>query len=380
MKKKILSALVCTVLLSVILGGCAGKKEKPVREPAEENTQETKKEPKASAAEGGAELALVTDIGTIDDKSFNQGSWEGLAKYAEEHGISSKFYQPAEKTTDSYIETIDLAIEGGAKLVVCPGNLFEEAVYQVQDLHPDTMFILVDGEPHSAGYADYKTGQNVMPILFQEDEAGYLAGYAAVKDGYTKLGFMGGMAVPAVIRFGHGFIQGADAAAVEMGLDSVDMIYHYTGDFVASPEIQALAAAWYEAGTEVIFACGGGVGNSVMVAAKTAEKAMIGVDVDQSFESSAVITSAMKQLSVSVYNGIKAFYEGSFPGGKTTVFSAKNNGVGLPMETSKFKTFTEEEYTAVYDKLVSGEIVLQSDTDKKPEELQLKAVKVSVVD
>ena len=138
---------------------------------------------------------MVTDLGTIDDKSFNQGAWEGLTRYAEENSISYKYYQPQEGTTDSYLETIGLAVEGGAKLIVCPGFLFEEPVFLAQDEYPDVTFILLDGEPHSGDYSEYRTNDNVMPILFQEDEAGFLAGYAAVKEGYTKLGFMGGMAV-----------------------------------------------------------------------------------------------------------------------------------------------------------------------------------------
>ena len=187
---------------------------------AESKEAESAEAPTEAAASGGYELALVTDLGTIDDKSFNQGAWEGLKKYAEENGISYKYYQPQEGTTDSYLETIGLAIEGGAKLVVCPGFLFEEPIYMAQDKYPDVHFILLDGEPHDASYT-YKTNDNVMPILFQEDQAGFLAGYAAVKDGYTKLGFMGGMAVPAVIRYGYGFVQGAEYAAVEDGVTGI---------------------------------------------------------------------------------------------------------------------------------------------------------------
>jgi basic membrane protein A len=328
---------------------------------------------------------LVTDIGTIDDKSFNQGAWEGVVKYAEENGKTYKYYQPTEKTTDAYAETIELAIEGGATTVVCPGYLFEEAVYIEQDKHADVKFILLDGEPHNADYSDYKTAENTMPILFQEDQPGFLAGYAAVKEGYTKLGFMGGMAVPAVKRYGYGFVQGAEYAANEMGLSSVEISYNYTGGFDATPEVQSLATSWYKAGTEVIFGCGGGVGNSVMAAAEADGKVVIGVDVDQSPESDTVITSAMKKLSVSVYDGIKSIYDNTFVGGKTTTFSAANDGIGLPMETSKFKTFTTADYDAIFKKLAAGEITIKNDTaeaDAKTaiDALGLKIVKVNVVE
>lgn len=332
----------------------------------------------------GYEVALVTDIGTIDDKSFNQGAWEGVVQYAEENSKTYKYYQPAEKTTDAYAETIELAIEGGAIIVVCPGYLFEEAVFIEQDKFPDVKFILLDGVPNK-NYEEFKTADNTMSILFQEDQPGFLAGYAAVKEGYTKLGFMGGMAVPAVIRYGYGFVQGAEYAANEMGIDSVEITYNYTGGFDATPEAQALAASWYGAGTEVIFGCGGGVGNSVMAAAEADSKAVIGVDVDQSPESATVITSAMKKLSVSVYDGIKAAYDNKFEGGKTTTFNAANDGIGLPMETSTFKTFTTDDYDAIFAKLAADEIKINNDTteaDAKTaiDALGLKIAKVTVVE
>ena len=312
------------------------------------------------------ELALVTDVGTIDDKSFNQGAWEGLEQYAKENKISHKYYKPTEKTTASYIETIGMAVDNGAKLVVCPGYLFEEAVYKVQDTYPDTKFILLDGTPHDKDYTDFKHNDNVLAILYAEEQAGFLAGYAAVKDGYTDLGFMGGMAVPAVIRYGYGYAQGANYAAQELGIANINLNYNYTGGFEATPEVKGMAASWFSSGTQIIFGCGGGLGNSVMAAAAedaSGEKAVIGVDVDQSPESETVITSAMKGLGSSVYDGIKAFYANEFPGGQVVTRDASNDGVQLPMETSKFKTFTAADYDAIFAKLVAGEITLTKDAD-----------------
>lgn len=389
MKKRFM-ALMMAAAMTATLTACGGGSSTPETTAAgtETTAAETKGEETTTAAASGDsasgyELALVTDLGTIDDKSFNQGAWEGLKKYAEENSITYKYYQPQEGTTDSYLETIGLAIEGGAKLVVCPGFLFEEPIYLAQDQYPDVHFILLDGEPHSGDYAEYKTNDNVMPILFKEDEAGFLAGYAAVKDGYTKLGFMGGMAVPAVIRYGYGFAEGADVAAAEMGIDGVEVMYNYTGAFEATPEAQSMAASWYQNGTEVIFGCGGAVGNSVMAAAQEKNAKVIGVDVDQSYESETVITSAMKQLSNSVYDGIKAFYDGSFPGGKTSVFTAANAGVGLPMETSKFETFTAADYDAIYKKLVDGEIALtepSQDNNNPTVDLKLEKTTINFVE
>jgi basic membrane protein A len=384
MKKKLLSLVLAGCMIASLTAcGSSNKTTEQSKDTTTETTEATDTTEEATEGEASAtgyELALVTDIGTIDDKSFNQGAWEGVEQYAKENGKTYKYYQPAEKTTDSYAETIELAIEGGAKVVVCPGYLFEEAVFIEQDKNPDVKFILLDGEPHNADYSEYKTADNTMAILFQEDQPGFLAGYAAVKDGYTKLGFMGGMAVPAVIRYGYGFVQGAEYAANEMGINSIEIQYNYTGGFEATPEVQALAASWYGAGTEVIFGCGGGVGNSVMAAAEANGKAVIGVDVDQSPESDTVISSAMKKLSVSVYDGIKSYYDNAFEGGKTTIFNAANDGVGLPMETSKFKTFSSDDYDSVFAKLASGEIEIKNDTTVGVETLGLRNVKVTVVE
>lgn len=361
MKKLLSSVLALMMVLSLVACG-----QKQAATSADSGAAASKKET--------FELALVTDLGTIDDKSFNQGAWEGLVKYATEKGISHKYYQPQEAGTNAYFETIELAIEGGAKLVVCPGFLFEEPVYLAQTKYPDVHFILLDGEPHTADYSTYKTENNVMPILYQEDEAGFLAGYAAVKDGNTKLGFLGGMSVPAVIRFGFGYIQGIDAAAKELGVNC-EVVYNYTGAFAATPEAQALAASWYNAGTEVVFGCGGAVGNSAMSAAEGKNQQegkfvakVIGVDVDQYSESDTVITSAMKQLSNSVYDGITMFYDGKFPGGKTSIFSVKNDGVGTAMDHAKFEKFTKADYDALYNDLKAGKYKIFNDvTDYNPE-------------
>jgi len=336
MKKFVLICLAFSILAA---GGCSRRQQ-------------------SRAAVETFELALVTDIGTIDDKSFNQGSWEGLVKYAREKNISHKYYQPSEQSDDAYLTAIALAVRGGAKVIVTPGFLFEVPVFTAQDRYPDVQFILVDGSPHSQDYSVFKTGNNTVGIAYAEDQAGFLAGYAAVKDGYRRLGFVGGMAVPAVIRYGYGFIQGAEYAAQELRLasGSITVNYHYTGGFAATPEAKTLSASWYNNGVEVIFGCGGAVGNSVMAAAEETGKVMIGVDVDQSGESASVISSAMKELSNSVYACVADYYAGRFPGGQNLVFSAANDGVGLPMSSSKWRTFGVSDYNAIFSKLVDGSI------------------------
>ncbi len=332
----------------------------------------------------GYEIAMITDIGDIDDKSFNQGTWEGIKKFAEDNGKTSKYYKPTEKTTDAYVAAIDLAVAGGAKIVVTPGFLFEPAIYRAQDLHSDTSFILIDGTPQDGTYTDFRIEKNVYSIFYAEQESGFLAGYAAVKDGYTKLGFMGGMAVPAVIRFGFGFVQGAEYAAKEMGISSVELKYTYTGNFDATPENQALAASWYGAGTEVIFACGGKVGNSVMAAAEANNGKVIGVDVDQSSESTTVITSAMKKLGVTVYAGLQGYYDGKFKGGISETLDATADAVGLPMANSKFKKFSQADYDKIWKALVADTNGIRSsiigDTGaESADALGTKIVKVTVV-
>ncbi|MHB1485627.1 MAG: BMP family lipoprotein [Saccharofermentanales bacterium] len=345
--KKILTLAVISLFLISSLSAC---------KPAGSDSSTTSSA--VSQAANTYELALITDIGTIDDKSFNQGAWEGLEKYAKEKSITYKYYQPAEKTTDAYVAAITLAVNGGAKLVVTPGYLFEPAIFKAQDMYPNVKFILLDGQPQDGTYTTFRIEANVLSIFYAEEQAGFLAGYAAVRDGMKKLGFMGGIAVPAVIRFGYGFVQGAEYAAKEMNLakDSVEVKYNYLGGFGPDPTYQTKAASWYNQGTEVIFAAAGGAGNSVMAAAEAANKKVIGVDGDQSGESPTVITSAMKTLGTSVYNAIKEYYAGTFQGGKIIRLDAKDDGIGLVPKDSftKFTTFNKAQYDAIYAKLVNN--------------------------
>jgi basic membrane protein A len=322
------------------------------------------------------EIAMISFAGTTKDHSFSEATWDGIEQFGKEHNITYKIYQPAEATADDYIEYIDMAVKNGAKIIVCPGYLFETPVFIEQDKYPDVKFILIDGQPHNASYTETRMNQNVASVMFSEEQAGFLAGYAAVKDGYKKLGFMGGMAVPAVIRYGYGFVQGCDLAAKEMGTE-VEITYHYTGTFFELPEIKTLAGNWYHQGTQVIFGCGGAIGNSVMRAAEDDNAKVIGVDIDQSKESKTVITSAMKMLKPVVYNVLKDCYDGSFKGGVLQTYSVNNGGIGLPMETSKFNTFSKQQYDEIFSKLAAGTIPLYNNTDDSTTaDFNLEATKV----
>lgn len=311
------------------------------------------------------EIALITDVGDIDDQSFNQGAWEGVVAFAEENNKSHKYYRPSAVDNTQYVNTIDLAVEGGAKVIVTPGFLFEVPIFLAQDEHPDVSFILLDGVPHNADYSEFRQEENVLSILYAEQEAGYLAGYAAVSDGYRSLGFMGGMAVPAVVKFGVGFLLGAQSAAADLNLPStenepaVTVQYHYTGDFAETPANQSTAETMFQDGVEVIFAAGGAVGLSVMTAAETADKKVIGVDVNQgpggANLSDTVITSAMKGLGASVNQALELYYNDEFPGGEVLVLDASNDGVGLPTDEASwgFENFTVEEYQDIFDELAA---------------------------
>lgn len=327
---------------------------------------------------GGAktyEIALVTDVGNIDDKSFNEGAWNGVKEYAEANGKSYQYYRPAEDTTDARVETMKTAIEKGAKIVVCPGFLFEEAIYLVQDDYPEVAFLILDGEPHNADYSEYKTANNTHCILYQEEQSGYFAGYAAVKEGYRHLGFLGGMAVPAVQRFGYGYVQGADAAAQELGLadGAIEIEFAYTGGFAPSPEIKTQMDGWYADGTEVVFACGGAIYLSVTAAAEEANKKVIGVDVDQAGESETIITSAEKKLTQSVKLALDSFYKAGMKwdaahAGKTAKLGVADDCVGLPTAEASWRlaNYTVAEYQELYGKIKNGQVVVSSDIEALP--------------
>ena len=350
--KKLVALLLASVMALGCLTGCGGGG----------NNGGTEGGNNASA--GGYEIALVTDKGNIDDKSFNQGAWEGVEAYGTANNKTTHYYKPEEASDEGYLATIQLAVDGGAKVVVCPGYLFEVAAYNAQTMFPDVTFILLDGEPHTAD-GTYKTEKNVACIKYAEEEAGFLAGYAALveanTDGKATLGFEGGMAVPAVVAFGYGYLQGIEAAATELGLEdgAVKVLYHYTGDFAETDANKATAKGMFESGAQIIFGCGGSVGKSVFSAAAEAGGKSIGVDVDQKGDSETVITSAMKGLGASVQSVLTSYYAGTFEaeyGGKTTYFAAANNGVSLPDDYERLEKFTKEQYDGIYAKLVDGTI------------------------
>ena len=332
----------------------------------------------ASAAEGGAEkivkVALTCDTGTIDDESFNQACWAAVSGYM---GDDCQYYIPEADASDEDRETmIRQAVNDGADVIVCVGYLYGASLAWAADQYPDVKFIAID-------VTQFDIGTDAIPsncycITFKEEQAGYLAGYAIAKDGKTKLGFLGGMAVPAVIRYGYGFVQGADAAASELG-QNIEINYFYGGQFYGDANITSRMEGWYSNGTQVVFACGGGIYTSAVEAALKSNGYVIGVDVDQnyigvngvkdgSFAYNPFITSAMKGLSEAVSTALS-----DIEAGEWSEIAASNGNfgledgdyVGLPTDADSwnFETFTVDEYEELKGKIKSGEIVVDNNSD-----------------
>ena len=366
--KKIL-ALLLALVMALSLFAC-GKKD-PDPQPDDNkpvNADDIKDE--MTSADGKYEIAFVTDVGQLKDKSFNQGTFDGVKLYANANNLSYKYYQPAngdQATDDDRFDAMKAAADNGAKVIVCAGFMQGTALAKAAAEFKDVSFIFVDGWAMADAKGNPLT--NTLGVAFQEEQCGYLAGYAAVKEGYTKLGFTGGGGGtnPACCRYGYGFVQGASAAAKELNT-KVEMNYSwlYGASFQASPELQTMANGWYTNGTECIFACGGSMFASVAAAAAANDGKVVGVDVDQSFESDTVITSAMKGLAASVQWACAKVYDGSFAamGGTCATLGAKDNAVGLPTATWSLTKWSVDEYNAMLKDMADGKLVVDNDYSK----------------
>ena len=375
--KKIL-ALLLVLALSLTLVACgSGKKD--------------------AASTGSYKVAMVTDYGDITDQSFNQTTWEAVVAFGKDNNVETKYYKPTSNDTAGRVASVELAIAEGYNVIVMPGYAFGGTIVEVAPNYPDVKFIALDvakGDLLEAGVAkagesydynpdnwkleDYVDMSNVYCAIYQEELAGYMAGYAAVKLGYTKLGFLGGMAVPAVIRYGYGYVQGVDAAAKELGI-TVDMKYAYGNQFYGDADITAVMDTWYAGGTEVVFACGGGIYTSAVEAALKNNGYVIGVDVDQnyigvngvadgSFAYNPFITSAMKGLTEAVntaLSDIDAGEWGDIAASNGNFGLEDGDYVGLPTadDSWNFKTFTKDEYETLKSKIASGELVVDNSSD-----------------
>ena len=375
--KKILALVLalCMVFALCACGNTPADGNKPAEEskaPAAEESNAPVEEPEATTYK----VAMITDYGDITDQSFNQTTYEGCKEFCEANGVDFKYYKPAGDSTAERVAMVDAAVADGYNVVVMPGYAFGETITQVADLYPDVKFIALDVSQGDLG--DYQIPENVTCAVYQEELCGYMAGYAAVKLGYTKLGFLGGMAVPAVVRYGYGFVQGADAAATELGAD-VTLNYVYGNQFSGDADITAYMDTWYANGTEVVFACGGGIYISAAEAAAKVGGKVIGVDVDQAaiidgaYGEGMTVTSAMKGLAPTVKTMLSEVVAGNFAnyGGKIDTLglvsdNPEDNYVQLPMGSTQFADgkFTVDDYKALVADMFAGKTTVSNDTTK----------------
>ncbi|MCR5219316.1 BMP family ABC transporter substrate-binding protein [Treponema sp.] len=343
------------------------------------------------SSKDSADICMVTDSGDITDQSFNQTTYEACKEFAKDNKLNFKYFKPTANTTAARVASIDLAAkEKKVKAIVLPGFLFAEAIVERAEKYPHIKFIALDVSEFdvmSAAEAKQKKGyilpKNVFCAVYDEQIPGYMAGYAAVKEGFEHLGFLGGMAVPAVIRYGYGYVQGANQAAVEMKkTDKVTIEYVYGGQFYGDAQIKGVMDSWYTGrGVEVVFACGGGIFTSACEAAKDVGGKVIGVDTDQSalinstYVDGMCVTSAMKGLAATVKSNLAAIVDGTWDdvyGGQINslgLVSSTNldlNYVQLPTDTWSMKNFSVDEYKALVAKLCTGELKVSADTDKAP--------------
>ena len=418
MKKYLALLLVLVMVLS--LAACATKTEPETTTEPEKTTtepapaEETKDEEPAPAEETKEEepteepadnteyaVAMITDYGDITDQSFNQTTYEACKAFCEDNGVEFSYFKPAGDNTADRVAMIEKAVDEGYNVIVMPGYAFGGAIVEAAPEFPDVKFIALDvakGDLLEAGVAkagesyDYNPDNwdlekyvdmsNVYCAIYQEELCGYMAGYAAVKLGYKSLGFLGGMAVPAVIRYGYGFVQGVDAAAADLGLSDVTLNYVYGGQFFGDADITAVMDTWYAGGTEVVFACGGGIYTSAVDAAKKANAKVIGVDVDQAGVianyagvDGLTVTSAMKGLYPTTYdtlndviiNGNWANYVGKIATlGLVSADDPEANYVQIPMGegTQWSDSFTEDDYKAMVADMYNGVITVSNDISK----------------
>ena len=350
--KKLIALLLACFMLVGMLAACSATNEG--------TTDADSIADEMTSKDGKYQVAFITDVGQLKDKGFNQGSYDGCKLYANANGKSYKYYQPANgdaATDEDRINAMKLACENGAEIVVAAGFMQAGALEAAAKAYPNVHFVFIDG---------WNLGlDNVAAIAFDEHQSGYLAGYASVMEGYTKLGFMGGGGGtnPACQRFGYGFAQGAQAAAAKKNVQvELNYSWAYGASFSASPELQAMATGWYQNGTEVIFACGGSMFASIAAAASAEDAKVVGVDVDQSGESTTVITSAMKGLADAAQWAINKHYEGKWNeiGNTLTSLGAKDNAVGLPTATWSLKNWTVADYEALYKDIVDGKVEISN--------------------
>ena len=346
-----------------------------------------------AAANADDKVAMITDYGDITDQSFNQTTYEACQEFCTANGLEFSYYKPAGDSTPERVAMVDAAIGDGFNVIVMPGYAFAETIKETVEINPEVTFIALDVGEGDLNPVDengellgeyYDIPANLYCAVYQEELCGYMAGYAAVKLGYTHLGFLGGMAVPAVQRYGYGFVQGASAAAADLGNeDSVTVEYVYGNQFFGDGDITAYMDNWYQTlGVEIVFACGGGIYTSAAEAAAKVDGKVIGVDVDQAaiidtaYGESMTVTSAMKGLANTTQHLLQETMAGNFAsyGGQIETLGLVSgddptaNYVQLPMETTQWSdTFTQEDYIALVAGMFDGTITVSNDVSMEPD-------------
>ena len=353
--------------------------EQPEETPAEQPEETPAEQPDEAPAESDYAVAMITDYGDITDQSFNQTTYEACKEFCEANGVKFNYFKPAGDNTADRVAMIEKAIDEGYNVVVMPGYAFGEAIKETAESNSDTTFIALDVGAGDLG-EDYVVPANLYCAVYQEELCGYMAGYAAVKLGYTKLGFLGGMAVPAVVRYGYGYVQGVDAAAKELDI-TVDLKYAYGNQFSGDADITAAMDTWYQGGTEIVFACGGGIYTSAAEAAAKVGGKVIGVDVDQkgiidgSYGEGMTVTSAMKGLAPTVKHLLSEVLAGNFAnyGGKIDTLglvsaNPEENYVQIPTASTQFEDgkFTADDYAALVSAMFDGTVTVSNDITAMP--------------
>lgn len=324
--------------------------------------------------ETGGEVALVTDNGKITDHSFNEAAYKGVRTYTQAAGVSYSFYSAKSNTEKEYLNAVNTAIKNNARLIICAGSHFSKAVGALQDSYPDIDFLLLDGVPENESGEKISISKNVHCITYHEEQAGYLAGYMSVLEGFTSFGFIGGESLPSVMRYGYGFLQGLDDAADSLGTEQeIHVNYWYSGTFEPNQEIEATAATWYASGTEVIFACGGSIYESVLDAADDNDGLLIGVDVDLSDISERFLTSAMKGIQNSVILALDEYYAAgnTWPAdlsGLSDSYGASDKCIALPVSQTawRFENVAIEDYLNIYSLLKQEKLSVSDDISAPP--------------
>ena len=362
-------ALMLALVMALALVACGQQKEPDVQEP----------QGPTGTDEVTYKVAMITDYGDITDQSFNQTTYEACKAFAETNGVDFQYFKPAGDNTADRVAMIESAIDQGYNVIVMPGYAFGAAIAETAPKFEDVKFIALDVSAGDLGEG-FVVPANLYCAVYQEELCGYMAGYAAVKLGYTKLGFLGGMAVPAVVRYGFGYVQGVDAAAKELGI-TVDLKYAYGNQFYGDGDITAAMDTWYQGGTEVVFACGGGIYNSAAEAAAKVGAKVIGVDVDQAaiidgdYGEGMTVTSAMKGLAPTVKHMLSEVVAGNFAnyGGKIDTLglvsaNPEENYVQIPTASTQFEDgkFTQADYEALVAAMFAGDVTVSNDITAMP--------------